>query len=163
MRSLTSSIDRDGERLVVFGNVGDADVGPQRRAVLALVAHLVFVRGDLAPDERAERLERPLAVRLVAQLGHRFADELAPFVAQHLVEGGVGLFERAVDVDDHDAERGALEDGPEPGFGARQRDLRLESLGLVAQRHRPQAGSERPPQHHEQDAARHHDKNCGRR
>ena len=73
----------DRERLVVLGNVRHADVGPQRRAVLPLVAHLVLVGRDLAADERAEGLERALAVGFVAQLGHRLADEFAPLVAQH--------------------------------------------------------------------------------
>ena len=93
----------------------------------------MLVRGHLAADQRPEGLERALAVRLVAEVSHGHPNQLAPFVAQHQVEGGIGLPERAVDVDHDDAQRSAFEDRPETCFGAREGDLRLHPFRLITQ------------------------------
>ena len=90
-----------------------------------------------ASDSALNSLDRP-------------ADEFAALVAQHEIEGGVGLAQRAVDVDDHDAQRRAFEHRPETRFGPGQRHFGLDALGFAAQVDRAEAGAE----HARQDEGR---------
>ncbi len=144
--------------LLLVPDQGHREVGPDHLAVVPVVRLVELEVVPLAGDQLAVGVPDAGGVLRVDQVVHPPAGQVLRPRAEQLQQRRVDLQDPALQVADPDADRGALEQCPEPRLGGVQRPLRalpggvrrqpdalLLAQRLLAQRHRP-AGREGPGQ-----------------
>lgn len=115
---------------VVVADQRDGQVGPDHLAVLAVVRLVELEVVPLSADQLLVRLPHARGVLGVHEVADPAPDHVLRARAEQVLEGLVDRHDVAVGVADADADRGALEQRPEPGLGRAQRPLGLLAGGV---------------------------------